>query len=195
MYKGSIGFSANSNFYQNHPLSITPEINSIACLNSPVSNWSNVMYQISQGEETFVLLGQIVCSDCIIEFLSFVSVFLMLSVTVTVAVNGTVVNKMDILEGDNVILSATVNPPLTPHYSFLWSFRASGSNNDDAVIIDQSSSPHYSLMEDGLSLHVSDAAPTNRGSYTILVTNSLYTTSATVSLDVLCKYSCILICV
>ena len=48
---GAIGFAASKTFYENHYLSLKPEINSIACLNSPLSNWSNVIYQVSQGEK------------------------------------------------------------------------------------------------------------------------------------------------
>ena len=42
----AIGFSASDNFYKNHPLSRQSQVNDIACLNSPVSNWSNVVYKI-----------------------------------------------------------------------------------------------------------------------------------------------------
>ena len=46
-YNASIGFSASSSFFANHPLSRQSNVNSIACLNSPTSQWSNVLYQIS----------------------------------------------------------------------------------------------------------------------------------------------------
>ena len=47
---GSIGFSANNQFFANHDLSQTSQINDIACLNLPASNWSTVIYQISEGK-------------------------------------------------------------------------------------------------------------------------------------------------
>ena len=107
--------------------------------------------------------------------------------TVTIAVDGMVVNQAAILKGENVTLNAIATPPITPHYYVRWLFTASGSSDDDAVVINQSSLPHYSLSENDLSLHASDVDLTSRGNYTILVTNSLYMTKATVFLDVLCK--------
>ena len=114
-------------------------------------------------------------------------------VTVTVAINEMVVNKTAILEGNSITLSATVTPPLTPHYYIQWSFTASNRSYDNVVIIDRPSPPHYSLLDDGLSLRVTDVQPMNRGNYTFLLTNSVYETSATVFLDVLCK--CFRLCV
>lgn len=46
MYEESvIGFSANNSFYRNHALSGTNQVLDIACLNSPTSNYSNVVYK------------------------------------------------------------------------------------------------------------------------------------------------------
>ena len=45
----TIGFSAAGNFYQNHCLSGINARN-IACLNSPGSTWTNVIYQLSKLE-------------------------------------------------------------------------------------------------------------------------------------------------
>ncbi len=45
----TIGYNGGpvGNFYANHPLSGTSSVNSIACLNSGVTEWSNVVYNIS----------------------------------------------------------------------------------------------------------------------------------------------------
>ena len=45
--RAGIGFSASSTLFANHPLSRQSNVNSIACLNSPSSPWSNVVYRIS----------------------------------------------------------------------------------------------------------------------------------------------------
>ena len=46
MYEESvIGFSASNSFYINHALSATNQVLDIACLNSPTSNYSNVVYK------------------------------------------------------------------------------------------------------------------------------------------------------
>jgi hypothetical protein len=37
------------NFYDNHPLSGTSSANLVACLNSGVTVWSNVVYNVSVG--------------------------------------------------------------------------------------------------------------------------------------------------
>lgn len=50
---GTIGFSASQTFFENHPLSQTNDINDIACVNLPGSEWSNLIYQISQGKNVF----------------------------------------------------------------------------------------------------------------------------------------------
>ena len=39
-----IGFNANNSLYQNHRLAGTSDANDIACLNSPDTVWSNVVY-------------------------------------------------------------------------------------------------------------------------------------------------------
>jgi hypothetical protein len=45
----TIGYNGGpvGNFYANHPLSRTSSVNSIACLNFDVTEWSNVVYNIS----------------------------------------------------------------------------------------------------------------------------------------------------
>ena len=43
----TIGFNAAGNFYQNHHLSGTYAKN-IACLNTPVTSWTNIIYQLSK---------------------------------------------------------------------------------------------------------------------------------------------------
>ena len=37
------------NFYDNHPLSGTTSANAIACLNSGLTEWSNLIYNVSIG--------------------------------------------------------------------------------------------------------------------------------------------------
>ena len=44
----SIGSSITQNFFANHELSLTPNVNDIACANDSVSIWSNVVYQVSE---------------------------------------------------------------------------------------------------------------------------------------------------
>ena len=39
-----IGFNANSSLYQNHRLAGTSDANDIACLDSPDTVWTNVVY-------------------------------------------------------------------------------------------------------------------------------------------------------
>ena len=41
----SIGFSITQDFFDNHELSLTPNVNDIACS----SAWSNVIYQVTYG--------------------------------------------------------------------------------------------------------------------------------------------------
>ena len=48
-YRAVIGYNAASNSYVNHPLSRTTNVNSIACVNSPSSPWSNVVYNLNQS--------------------------------------------------------------------------------------------------------------------------------------------------
>ena len=42
----SVGFGVTQNFFANHVLSLTPNVNDIACAGT-VSEWSNVVYQVS----------------------------------------------------------------------------------------------------------------------------------------------------
>ena len=43
----SIGFSITQDFFANHELSLTPIVNNIACVSASISEWSNVVYQVS----------------------------------------------------------------------------------------------------------------------------------------------------
>ena len=55
-----IGFSAGPSLYANHPLSRRSNVRSIACLNSPQSPWSNVVYKVNReitGIETLHLIA------------------------------------------------------------------------------------------------------------------------------------------
>ena len=45
-----VGFLAGQGVHGNHSLSMTADVNSISCLNLPSTNWSNVVFQLSQGE-------------------------------------------------------------------------------------------------------------------------------------------------
>ena len=45
-----VGFQAGQGVHGSHYLSYTPDVINIACLNLPSSNWSNVVFQLSQGE-------------------------------------------------------------------------------------------------------------------------------------------------
>ncbi len=49
---GTIGFSAAGDFYRNHNLSGTPSVRNIACKNTPGSNWTNIIYQLSKSSTT-----------------------------------------------------------------------------------------------------------------------------------------------
>ena len=44
----SIGFGITQNFFANHELSLTTNVNDIACANNNISGWSNVVYQVSK---------------------------------------------------------------------------------------------------------------------------------------------------
>lgn len=48
----TIGFSTGPNLYANHELSLTANVNDIACLNYPNNEWSNVVYYIGGGKIT-----------------------------------------------------------------------------------------------------------------------------------------------
>lgn len=41
-----IGYLADGNFYENHPLSNLDSSSDVACQNEPQSQWSNVIYQL-----------------------------------------------------------------------------------------------------------------------------------------------------
>ena len=59
----TIGFSITQDFYANHYLSITANVNNISCLNSPNSEWSSVVYHIGlRGEvsNNFIMIRQLV---------------------------------------------------------------------------------------------------------------------------------------
>ena len=43
-----IGFSAGNSMFVNHPLSGSPNVNNIACTNVTSSQWTNVIYEISE---------------------------------------------------------------------------------------------------------------------------------------------------
>ena len=45
----TIGFNANNTYFANHRLSGSFRANEVACLNSPITDWSNLVYQISLG--------------------------------------------------------------------------------------------------------------------------------------------------
>ena len=59
----SIGFSAGPSLYANHPLSRRSNVRSIACLNSPESSWSNVVYKVdlSKGKLNQIILELAKC--------------------------------------------------------------------------------------------------------------------------------------
>ena len=46
----SIGFSASSTSFANHPFSQQPNVNDIACLSQRCPPWTNVVYQISKKQ-------------------------------------------------------------------------------------------------------------------------------------------------
>ena len=48
-YNATIGYSAGPKYFNNHPLSKTPNVVNIDCLNYPTSNWSNVVYNLNKG--------------------------------------------------------------------------------------------------------------------------------------------------
>ena len=43
-----IGFSAGNEMFANHPLSGSTNVNNIACTNVSSSQWTNVVYEISE---------------------------------------------------------------------------------------------------------------------------------------------------
>ena len=46
-YNATVGYTAGSHFFQNHPLSRTSNVVNIDCINQPTSIWSNVVYNIT----------------------------------------------------------------------------------------------------------------------------------------------------
>ena len=46
----AIGYSAGPDNFANHPLSRTPRLTDIDCLNYPSSVWSNVVYNLNEGK-------------------------------------------------------------------------------------------------------------------------------------------------
>ena len=64
MDKTTIGFSITQDFFENHALSQTPNVNDIACLNSPNSTWSNVVYR-TWSDVVYHVKG---CNNSTLEF-------------------------------------------------------------------------------------------------------------------------------
>ena len=59
----SIGFSADYNLFENHPLSQQPNVNDIACVNQTCSPWTNVVYRINgKPGEYFCLMYISLCN-------------------------------------------------------------------------------------------------------------------------------------
>ena len=52
-HRASIGFSASEEFFENHPLSRSDDVNDIACLNEPHSQWSNVIYKLTKCKSLY----------------------------------------------------------------------------------------------------------------------------------------------
>ena len=48
-YGAGIGYSAGEDFFFNHPLSKRINVNDIACLNQPVTPWSNIVFLSKNG--------------------------------------------------------------------------------------------------------------------------------------------------
>ena len=46
-YDASIGFDTTDGLFANHPASLSGSTESLACSNSPVSPWVNVVYEIT----------------------------------------------------------------------------------------------------------------------------------------------------
>ena len=51
-YGPTIGFNAAGDYYVNHPNTGSPRGEEIACLNSPTSEWYNLVYEISNPNGT-----------------------------------------------------------------------------------------------------------------------------------------------
>ena len=43
----TVGYYGDGNFYENHALANTANANTVACLNSPDSVWSNLIYRLN----------------------------------------------------------------------------------------------------------------------------------------------------
>ena len=52
-YGPTIGFNAAGEYYVNHPNTGSTSGEEIACLNSPSSEWYNLVYKISHPNETY----------------------------------------------------------------------------------------------------------------------------------------------
>ena len=52
-YGPTIGFNAAGEYYVNHPNTGSPNGEEIACLNSPTSQWYNLVYMISNPNATY----------------------------------------------------------------------------------------------------------------------------------------------
>ena len=48
-HNATIGYSYNATFFANHPLSKSSSVTNIDCLNYPQSEWTNLVYKISDG--------------------------------------------------------------------------------------------------------------------------------------------------
>ena len=46
---GTIGFNADGSFYSNYPLSGTNTVLKVACVNSPMTVWNNLIYPLTQS--------------------------------------------------------------------------------------------------------------------------------------------------
>ena len=47
VHTAAVGYTAGLHFFQNHPLSRTPNVVNIDCVNQPTSVWSNVVYKLT----------------------------------------------------------------------------------------------------------------------------------------------------
>ena len=53
-YKAGIGFTTDDGLSALHPLALTDDSDSIDCLNSPASDWVNIVYEISAPGKNIV---------------------------------------------------------------------------------------------------------------------------------------------
>lgn len=88
----TVGFTSSGRFYQNHYLSGTPSVRNIACLNSPRSVWSNLVYQLSKlsNNKTQYAYRELLTSsgDDYLSFLDMDSTSEVTSIDLPSAVNG-----------------------------------------------------------------------------------------------------------